>query len=228
MLRLSAIVLLCWLVSPLAPAQQPASCPVGVTCPVCGPARVADPLTALREGNGRFVKADPRHLHQTLECAKQLSCCQKPFAVVLGCSDSRVPPDVLFDQGIGDLFVIRVAGNVATPDALASAEYAVDHLDAKLVVVMGHQRCGAVQAAFCPRPDPHLDVLWDLIRPSVAHPLPSCDHHEQVDPAQWDQSVKKNITNMAAIVAKDLRGRASVSVVTAYYNLDDGRVEFSK
>jgi carbonic anhydrase len=74
----------------------------------------------------------------------------RPFAVILGCSDSGVPPDVLFDQGIGDLFVIHVAGNVATADALGSIEYAVDHLDAKLIVVTGHRRCGAVRAVFCP------------------------------------------------------------------------------
>ncbi len=187
MLRLFAAVLLCLSgLTLVAPAQQPATCPAGVACPVCEPARTANPLTALREGNSRFVKAGPTHIHQSVECGKRLACCQKPFAVVLSCSDSRIPPEVLFDQGIGDLFIIRVAGNVATADALGSIEYAVDHLGAKLVVVMGHRRCGAVQAAFCPRPGPHIDVLWDLIRPAVAHPLPSCEHHEQVDPAQWD------------------------------------------
>ncbi len=229
MLRTSVAVLLSSLgVAPLLKPQQPTACPVDVSCPACDPPRIADPVTALREGNSRFVKRDPKHVHQSVECGKRLSCCQKPFAVILSCSDSRVPPDVIFDQGIGDLFVVRVAGNVATPDALGSIEYAVDHLDAKLVVVMGHQRCGAVQAAFCPRPGPHLDVLWDLIRPSVAHPLASCDHHEQVDAAQWDLAVKKNISTMAAMVVKDLRSRAGVSVVTAYYDLDDGKVDFPK
>jgi len=229
MLRTSAVVLLCSLAVALpVAAQQPMACPPDVPCPVCSPPRAADPLTALRDGNIRFVKPDPKHFHQSVECGKRLSCCQKPFAVILSCSDSRVPPEVLFDQGIGDLFVVRIAGNVATPDALGSIEYAVDHLDAKLVVVMGHRRCGAVQAAFCPRPGPHLDVLWDLIRPSVAHPLPSCEHDEQVDPAQLDLAVRKNISNMAAKVDKDLRGRPGVSVAAAYYNLDDGKVDFSK
>jgi carbonic anhydrase len=223
-----AVLLFSLAVAVLLTAQPPAACPVGVTCPVCDPPRIADPLTALREGNSRFVKSDPKHLHQSAECAKRLSCCQKPFAVILSCSDSRVPPDVLFDQGIGDLFVVRVAGNVATPDVLGSIEYAVDHLDAKLVVVMGHRRCGAVQAAFCPRPGPHVDALWDLIRPAVAHPLHSCEHHETVDPAEWDLAVKKNISNMAAMVIKDLHGRTGVSVAAAYYNLDDGKVDFPK
>ena len=228
MLKASVVVLGSLAIPLLVAAQQPVACPAGVPCPACSPPRTADPLVTLRDGNSRFVKADPKYLHQSVECAKQLSCCQKPFAVILSCSDSRIPPDVVFDQGVGDLFVIRVAGNVATPDALGSIEYAVDHLDAKLVVVMGHRRCGAVQAAFCPRPGPHLDVLWDLIRPAVAHPLASCEHHEQVDATEWDLAVRKNTSNMAAIVAKDLQSRAGVRVAAAYYNLDDGKVDFSK
>jgi carbonic anhydrase len=228
-MRTSAFLLLCSLaVALLVSAQPPTACPVDAPCPVCSPPRTADDLTTLRDGNSRYVKADPKHLHQSFECAKQLSCCQKPFAVILTCSDSRVPPAVLFDQGIGDLFVIGVAGNVATADALGSIEYAVDHLDSKLVVVMGHRRCGAVQATFCPRPGPHLDALWDMIRPAIAHPLPSCDHHVTVDPAEWDSAVRLNASNMAAIVGKDLHGRAGVKIVTAYYNLDDGKVEFTK
>lgn len=214
-------------VAPLM-AQRPRACATDAACPVCDPPRSADLLSALRDGNKRFVKANQKHLHQSIECGKRLSCCQQPFAVVLSCADSRVPPDVLFDQGIGDLFVVRVAGNVATPDALGSIEYAVDHLGAKLVVVMGHQRCGAVQAAFCPRPGPHLDVIWDLIRPAVTHPLPSCEHHEPVDPGQWDLAVRRNVSNMATVVARDLHGRAGVSVAAAYYSLDDGTVDFPK
>lgn len=229
MLRGFVSVLLCSLaIALLLAAQQPAACPVDVPCPVCDPPRSADPLTALREGNGRFIKADPKHFHQSVECGKRLSCCQKPFAAILSCTDSRVPAEVLFDQGIGDLFVVRVAGNVATSGALGSIEYAVDHLNVKLVVVMGHRRCGAIQAAFCPRPGPHLDVLWDLMRPSITHPLPSCEHHAQIDPVQWDLAVKKNASNMAAMVVKDLSNRTGVSVVAAYYNLDDGKVDFSK
>lgn len=229
MFKILLAVLLCALaVALLVMAQGPAACPADGACPVCDPPRTAGPLAALREGNGRFVTGDPKHVHQSIECARRLACCQKPFAVILSCSDSRLPPDVLFDQGAGDLFVVRVAGNAASADALGSIEYAVDHLDAKLVVVMGHRRCGAVQAAFCPKPGPHLDALWTLIRPAVAHPLPSCDHHETVDPEQWDAAVRKNVGNMAALVAKDLHGRAGVDVAKAYYDLDNGKVEFLK
>src|SRR6266849_6568140 len=98
MRRASTAVLLCSLaVALVLAAQQPLACPIGVACPACGPPRTADPLTALREGNSRFVKSGPKHLHQSIECGKELSCCQKPFAVVLSCSDSRLPPDVVFD-----------------------------------------------------------------------------------------------------------------------------------
>ncbi|MGI8960215.1 MAG: carbonic anhydrase [Bryobacteraceae bacterium] len=142
-----------------------------------------------------------------------------------------MPPEVVFDQGFGDLFSVRLAGNVATPAALGSIEYAVDHLGAKLVVVMGHQRCGAVQAAFCPRPGPHLDGIWDLIRPAVASPLPTCEHHAAVDEKQWDRAIRENVSNMVKVVTGDLRrepSRSDVKIVGAYYKLDDGTVELPK
>jgi carbonic anhydrase len=207
---------------------QPVSCPTGEPCPVCAPPRTLDPLADLAAGNLRFTTSDPKHIHQSVECAKRLKCCQQPFAVIVTCSDSRVPPDVLFDQGIGDLFVVRVAGNVATHDALGSIEYAVDHLGSKLVVLMGHTRCGAVAAAFCPRPGPHLDGIWRLIRPAVAHPFPSCNNHEEPTPEAWDAAVHQNIINMAGIVTHDPKLKPGTTVVQAYYNLDDGKVQFSK
>jgi len=165
-------------------------------------------------------------MHQSVSCGVKLACCQQPFAVILSCSDSRVPPEVVFDRGMGDLFVVREAGNVATTGVLGSIEYAVDHLKAKLVVVMGHRRCGAVEAAFCPEPKPNLDIIWKLIRPAV--PLdyhPKCEPHPEIDPLRWDQAVRKNVVNMVEIVEKDLGGRAGVRVVPAYYNLDTGAVE---
>jgi carbonic anhydrase len=230
-LKILAVVLLCSLpVTPMLGFEEHGACPANTPCPVCDPRRTGTELDALRQGNVRF-KANPRHVHQSVECGSRLACCQKPFAIILGCSDSRVPPEVVFDQGIGDLFSVRVAGNVATPDALGSIEYAVDHLGAKLVVVMGHQRCGAVQAAFCPRPGPHIDGIWDLIRPAVASPLPSCEHHVEVDDKQWDHAVRENVANMVKLVTQDLRGkpsRSEVKIVGAYYKLEDGTVELPK
>lgn len=230
-LKILATVLLCSLpVTPMLGFEEHGACPANTPCPVCDPRRTGTELDALRQGNARF-KANPRHVHQSVECGSRLACCQKPFAIILGCSDSRVPPEVVFDQGIGDLFSVRVAGNVATPDALGSIEYAVDHLGAKLVVVMGHQRCGAVQAAFCPRPGPHIDGIWDLIRPAVASPLPSCEHHVDVDDKQWDRAVRENVANMVKLVTQDLRSkpsRSEVKIAGAYYKLEDGTVELPK
>jgi carbonic anhydrase len=229
--KILAIVFCCSLPStPLLGAEEHGACPPNVPCPVCDPPRSGTELEALRQGNARF-KAGPRHLRQSVECGSKLACCQKPFAIILSCSDSRVPPEVVFGQGIGDLFTVRVAGNVATPEALGSIEYAVDHLGAKLIVVMGHQRCGAVQAAFCPRPGPHIDGIWDLIRPAVVSPLPSCEHHVDIDSGQWDHAVRENVANMVKLVAQDLRGkpgRSDVKIVGAYYKLDDGTVEIPK
>lgn len=231
MLKIPIIVFLCSLpVTPMLGFEEHGACHANGPCPACDPPRSGTELAALREGNARF-RADPKHVHQSVECGSKLACCQKPFAVIVSCSDSRVPPEVVFDQGIGDLFSVRLAGNVATPAALGSIEYAVDHLGAKLVVVMGHQRCGAVQAAFCPRPGPHIDGIWDLIRPAVASPLPSCEHHVDVDDKQWDRAVRENVANMVKLVSQDLHGnagRSDVKIVGAYYKLDDGTVELPK
>jgi carbonic anhydrase len=100
-------------------------------------------LARLVEGNKRFVEMKLTHPEQDIACRTTLAKGQQPFAVILGCSDSRVPPEVIFDQGLGDLFVVRVAGNVADDIGIASIEYAVEHLGSRLIVVLGHERCGA-------------------------------------------------------------------------------------
>ncbi|MFN7291939.1 MAG: carbonic anhydrase, partial [Pirellula sp.] len=104
-------------------------------------------LSSLKDGNKRFVSGNLRYPHTGKEWLKGLVKGQAPFATILGCSDSRVPPELLFDQGFGDLFVVRVAGNVVDVDVEGSIEYSVDHCGTRLVVVMGHQGCGAVTAA---------------------------------------------------------------------------------
>ena len=107
----------------------------------------AEAISRLKEGNERYTRGNPQHPHESSEERTQLAKSQHPFAVVLGCADSRVPPEIVFDQGLGDLFVLRVAGNVIDDHSLGSIEYAVDHLAVRLIVVLGHQRCGAVKAA---------------------------------------------------------------------------------
>jgi carbonic anhydrase len=116
--------------------------------PVDGrPIDAAAAVALLKEGNRRFVSSHLRHAHQAANWRKHLKSSQHPFATILACSDSRVPPELVFDQGFGDLFVIRVAGNIIATDVLGSLKYATRHLHTPLVVVMGHESCGAVTAA---------------------------------------------------------------------------------
>lgn len=104
------------------------------------------PLQRLLDGNARFVSGDLWHPHQTAARVKETASGQHPFAVVITCSDSRVSPEIMFDEGIGDLFTIRTAGNLLSDIELGSVEYAVEHLGAKLIAVVGHTECGAVKA----------------------------------------------------------------------------------
>lgn len=123
----------------------------------------------LMEGNARFAAGTPRQRELT-STRKELLQGQHPRAIILGCSDSRVPPELIFDQGLGDLFVVRTAGNVADRVALGSLEYAVEHLHASLLVVLGHRKCGAVTAAASeePMPTANLTAVMDRIAPAIA------------------------------------------------------------
>lgn len=107
----------------------------------------ADAFALLREGNQRFVAGQTEHPNQNSDRRAETSKGQSPFAIVLTCADSRLSPEIIFDRGLGDLFVLRVAGNVSDPNILASMEYAVEHLGSSLIVVLGHEKCGAVKAA---------------------------------------------------------------------------------
>ena len=124
---------------------------------VAAPAAGHEPLVTAKQalermvdGNNRFVAGTSKHGHTSGSWIRGLANGQHPFATVLGCSDSRVPVELVFDQGFGDLFVIRVAGNVVSPENLGSIEYAVHHLHTQLIVVMGHESCGAVTSALLP------------------------------------------------------------------------------
>jgi carbonic anhydrase len=112
-------------------------CPVGAD----------DALARLMDGNARFLRGEPRNTRTPMEVLADLAKVQRPFATVLGCSDSRVPPELIFDVGFGDLFVIRVAGNIVSPEVAGSIQYAATHLKTQLLMVLGHEGCGAVQAA---------------------------------------------------------------------------------
>jgi carbonic anhydrase len=125
-------------------------------------------LADLKAGNEHHAKHKYSHPHETLDRMRELIASQHPEAEILSCSDSRVPPEIIFDQGLGDLFVIRVAGNVATDTEIGSLEYGAEHLHIPLLVVMGHESCGAVTAAVQGgEAEGHISTLVDLIKPAV-------------------------------------------------------------
>ena len=125
-------------------------------------------LAELKSGNAHHVKHRYLHPHETAARMRQLASGQSPHAQILSCSDSRVPPEVIFDQGLGDLFIVRVAGNVAADTELGSLEYGAEHLHIPLLVVLGHQHCGAVTAAVeGGEAEGHISALITLLRPAV-------------------------------------------------------------
>ena len=180
-------------------------------------------LKRLQDGNEHFVEDHLDGKLQNSSRRKKLVSDQHPYALVLSCSDSRVVPELAFDTGLGEIFVIRVAGNIANPSTIASIEYAVLHLGVKLVVVMGHENCGAVTAALEGRDlGKNLNHLIGFIRLSV---------EESVDKSV-NAIAKLNAqkTAQAIIMHSDIIQNAvkhkHVKVITAYYNLDTGKVDF--
>lgn len=191
------------------------------------PVRVASAdqaLARLMEGNKRYVRHKEQHPDESMARRKELETGQHPFAVILGCADSRVPPELLFDQGLGDLFVIRVAGNLVDDDVLGSIEYAVEHLDTKLIMVLGHEKCGAVSAAVEGGDVPgHLKALVEAIQPSV-----EATRNEPGD--RVHNCVIANARRVAGQirasepVLKEAIEKGGLKVVAADYLLDSGKV----
>lgn len=180
----------------------------------------------LVEGNRHYVASQFLHPHQQADRRIEVATGQHPFAVILTCADSRVPPEVVFDQGLGDLFVIRVAGNIIDDAILGSIEYAVAHLGTPLIVVMGHERCGAVSAAVGGgEAEGHIGSLVRAIQPAVVK--------ARSKPGDLlENSVKANVAIVADAlthskpVLEQLIDKGTVKVVGAYYDLDDGLVQF--
>ncbi|MEW6386924.1 MAG: carbonic anhydrase [Thermodesulfobacteriota bacterium] len=180
----------------------------------------------LKDGNKRFVAAQFDNAKKSDVRRTEVAKGQKPFAIIVGCSDSRVPPGAVFDQGLGDLFVIRLAGNIVDDAALGSIEYAVEHLGAPLIVVLGHQRCGAVEAAVQGGKLPgHLPAVVNAIKPAVAkakgRPGNLLDNAIRANVAL----VVAKLQSSAPILATAVR-EGKVKVVGAYYDLDTGKVSF--
>ncbi|HMN45273.1 MAG TPA: carbonic anhydrase [Povalibacter sp.] len=194
-------------------------------------------LDRLREGNRRFVSED--WSTQTMPSQtrrREVATSQEPFAVILGCSDSRVPAEMVFDQGLGDLFVIRVAGNIVAPSQIGSVEFAVDRFSTRLVVVLGHTLCGAIQATLeeLERPSanrsPNLRSIVDRVRPSVEVLL---ETDLRRDPQKLrHHAVRANIRASAAHLRhgsqliEHMIEKEGLRVVGAEYSLATGVVDF--
>jgi carbonic anhydrase len=184
-------------------------------------------ISKLKEGNGRYVSGNLQHPGQTTERRTELAKSQHPFAVIVSCSDSRVPPEIVFDQGLGDLFIFRVAGNVIDDHGLGSIEYAVDHLNVRLIVVLGHQSCGAVQAAketiaAKGKAPGHIESLVKAIKPAV----------EATAKDDLETTVKANVKNVVQAlrastpILKAKVDSGDIKVIGGYYSLDTGSVSF--
>lgn len=184
-----------------------------------------DALVRLLEGNLRYVASQTSHPDQDAFRRLEVAKSQHPFAVILTCADSRVAPELLFDQGLGSLFVVRVAGNIADDAAIGSIEYAVEHLGARLVMVLGHERCGAVKAALDGGHAPgRIGVLVDAIEPAVAR-----SRGKAGDPL--DNAVRSNVRmavdrlSYAEPILSEAWRAGRIKVVGARYDLDAGTVE---
>lgn len=194
-------------------------------------------LDRLRQGNARFVAGDRSNdIFSDSVRRSQLAQGQAPFAIVLGCSDSRVPVEIVFDQGLGDLFVIRVAGNVVAPSQLGSVEFAAAQFGTRLVVVLGHSNCGAITATLdqlqqpLENQSPNLRSLVDRVRPSV-QPLLRTELRNDRE-ALIGQAVRANVQVAAdklrhgSQILEDLIANDGLRVVGAEYSLETGHVDF--
>ncbi|MCM1981659.1 carbonic anhydrase [Lyngbya confervoides] len=191
------------------------------------PDLLSNPDAALQElmaGNQRFAQHHPTYPHQNQARVKSVSQAQHPFATVLSCADSRVPVEILFDQGVGDIFDVRVAGNIVTPEVMGSLEYGIALLETPVLMVLGHERCGAVTAAVKQDPLPgDISTFVEAILPAVQQV-----QHQNGDAVE--NAVAQNIkyqlglVQASTLVADRLRA-GTLKLVGARYDLDTGTVQ---
>lgn len=212
-----------------ASAAKPASAKAGPDKVHAAPAASSnlsadDALRKLVVGNQRYISATQSHPDQTIERRMDIASSQKPFAIIVSCSDSRVPPEVVFDQGLGDLFVIRTAGQVVGDLEIGSIEYAVEHVGVNLILVLGHERCGAVKATVEGGEAPgSIGSICKLIQPAV-------DKAKFQGGDVVDAAVRINVGNVAdrigmSPIVREAVQSGRVKLMRAYYDLDDGTVK---
>jgi carbonic anhydrase len=205
-----------------------------------------DALQKLLDGNKQYVESKLTNAAMSDAATRtSLAKSQKPYAVILTCSDSRVPPEIIFDKGLGELFVVRVAGNVPDPVVLGSIEYAAEHLGSSLVLVLGHERCGAVTAAVDAKGkstgSPNIDAIVNVIAPNVktaANECEACKGEKKCAETKKSEFVECVVDANAKAVAASLTKRSpilkhlaeekKIKIVAAKYDLDDGMVTLFK
>jgi len=188
-------------------------------------------LQKLMEGNQRFVSGQMCHAHQAADWRKHLASGQQPIATILACSDSRVPPELVFDQGFGDLFVVRVAGNIIDSDILGSIGYGLIHLKTPLVVVMGHEGCGAVTAALkmidgLAHETHYIAGLLNHIIPGLGDVASELEEKERVQ-AAVEQNVRQSVNRLQEVWrSSEILKDKPIEVKQAVYMLETGMVKF--
>lgn len=194
-------------------------------------------LQRLRDGNRRFVAGTPSfEAGDSHTRRRELVTGQNPFAIILGCSDSRVPAELVFDQGLGDLFVIRIAGNIVAPSQIGSVEFAAESFGTPLVVVMGHSHCGAVTATLSEiaqptaQRSPNLRAIVERIRPALESLMATDLRHEPV--ALMQEAIRANVRasvnqlRHGSEILERLSADGSLCIVGAEYSLASGEVVF--
>jgi carbonic anhydrase len=189
----------------------------------------AESLKILLDGNQRFVAGKLEHPNQTPERRTEVAKGQHPFAAVLACSDSRTPPEIIFDRGLGDIFTVRVAGNVADKVVIESLDYSVKHLGVRVVMVLGHRRCGAVIAAV----EGHEGTADQDVGPMLTELRPAVAESKNMPGDPVENAVRENVL----LVMKNLESSAELSamvksgalkIVGGIYDLDTGKIEMLK
>ncbi|SDY02452.1 carbonic anhydrase [Nitrosomonas sp. Nm58] len=195
------------------------------------PRNADEALARLKNGNRRFMEDKSLHLHEKASWRSQLVESQKPFATVLGCSDSRVPPELVFDVGFGDLFTIRLAGNIIAEDVIGSLQYAVAHLKTPLVVILGHEGCGAVTATVekilhKTKELEHIEALIQLIKPGLKKLDLKLDHDRLLS-AAVEMNVRWSMQRLSTLPEGERALREKrVTLVGGVYELVTGRIRF--
>jgi carbonic anhydrase len=213
------------------PATATAEPPAAQSAAADGAGPSADTaFDRLVAGNRRFVAGKSEHPSDSVARRDELKDSQHPFAIVLACADSRVAPELVFDQGLGDLFVVRVAGNVTDPAITGSISYAVHHLHAPLVVVLGHQSCGAVKAALMSPADlakepEEIQALVHDVQPALKDLAPSLTGNDRLR-AAIAANVRRSVSQLEqASAIKEAIAQQHLKIVGGVYSLDTGKVE---